>query len=267
LTLVSGGRTVGVVRKEVTLGVPGLALVAAGGLWAQAQRAARAPLPHFADLDPSGRYGTDPRDGSDPLRIVVLGDSTLTGPGLFHGSQVWIARIADRLGRPVTLQSHARGGARARDVLRHQSAPATARAADLFVVSVGANDAVHGSTARRYLRDLSELLDSLSVQAPVVSTGLGDMAMIPRIPATLRPLLTRRCRAIDDAHAEACERRADVHRIPVAELSDPQFRAAGPSVFAGDLFHPNVDGHALWAELFEPWIHRALQHLRHPVAG
>jgi hypothetical protein len=29
-------------------------------------------------------------------------------------------------------------------------------------------------------------------------------------------------------------------------------------MFAGDLFHPNAAGHALWAELFEPWIHRAL---------
>lgn len=251
----------------MALGVPSLALVAAGGLWAQAQRAAHAPLPHFEDLDPSGCYGPGSSDGADPLRIVALGDSTLTGPGLFHGSQVWVARIASRLGRPVRLHSHARGGARARDVLRHQATPATAAAADLFVVSVGANDAVHGSTARRYRRDLSELLDSLCVHAPVVSTGVGDMAMIPRIPATLRPLLTRRCRAIDDAHAETCEHRSDVHRIPVAEVSDPRFRAAGPSLFAGDLFHPNVAGHAMWAELFEPWIHHALEHLRHPLTG
>jgi lysophospholipase L1-like esterase len=253
------------VRREVALGVPSLALVAVGGLWAQAQRAANAPLPHFGDLDPTGRYGPEPDEGTRPLSITVLGDSSLTGPGLFHGSQVWIARIAQRLGRPVTVRSNARGGARVRAVLDHQLPRATAAPTDLFVVSVGANDAVHATTSRSFRRDLAELVDRLRIEAPVVCLGVGDMSMIPRIPTTLRPLLAGRCRAIDRAHSEVCRPRDDVHRIPVADVSDPHFRAGGIGLFAGDLFHPNAAGHALWAELFEPWIRRALPLHVHPV--
>jgi lysophospholipase L1-like esterase len=253
------------VRREVVLGVPGLALMAAGGLWAQAQRAAHAPLPQFEDLDASGCYGSGADHAADPLHIVVLGDSTLTGPGLLHGSQVWIALVADRLGPRVALHSHARGGARVGDVRRGQLAAAVEHPADLFVVSVGANDAIHGSSARRYRRDLTELFDGLRAHAPVASTGIGDMGMIPRIPAALRPLLSRRCRAIDEVHAAVCDR-AGVLRIPVAEVSDPHFRAAGSGLFAGDLFHPNADGHATWAQLFEPWIHQALRGALRPLA-
>ena len=32
----------------------------------------------------------------------------------------------------------------------------------------------------------------------------------------------------------------------------------GAELFAADLFHPNRDGHSLWAELFGPYLERAL---------
>jgi lysophospholipase L1-like esterase len=234
--------------------------MAAGGLLAQAQLAARAPLPSFEDLDLSGSYG-EHSDTRAPVRMTVLGDSTLTGPGLLHGSQVWLARIAARLDHPVTLRSFARGGSRVGAVLRNQLPAATADPTDMFVVSVGGNDAVHATTSRRYRNDLAELLDGLRPHAPVTTLGIGDMSMIPRIPTTLKPLLVSRCRALDRAHAAVCAERDAVHRIPVSESSDPHFREGGERLFAGDLFHPNVAGHALLADLFEPWIQRAMSHM------
>lgn len=238
-------------HRGISLAVPGLAVATAGGLFVEVRRAANAPLPHFDDLDASGRYG-DP-DGP-PARIRVLGDSSLTGPGLADGSRIWVARLADRLDHDIELVSHARGGSRVADVLAHQVPVALTGATDLFVVAVGANDVIHATPTRAFARRMRSVVEQLSAIAPVVTLGVGDLSMIPRVPRTLRPLLARRSLIIDRLHRGVVARQRDVVRVPVRELSDPHFRAAGRAVFAGDLFHPNDDGHALWSELFTPFV-------------
>ena len=47
-------------------------------------------------------------------------------------------------------------------------------------------------------------------------------------------------------------------RVPVAELSDPHFRAGGVELFSADMFHPNAEGHRLWSQLFTPFVAAAL---------
>ncbi|MFN7150927.1 MAG: SGNH/GDSL hydrolase family protein, partial [Microthrixaceae bacterium] len=237
------------------------------GLWAQVRHVANAPLPHFGDLDPSGRYGDDAgRDdaswdgdaGRRPLRLAVLGDSSMTGPGLSSPADIWIARAAAALGRPVELRSHARGGSRVRDVLEQQVPTLVEEPADLVVVSVGANDAIHATSLRSYARTLDRLLDRLAGVAPVVSLGIGDLSTIPRLPRTFRPVVARRSAAIDRAHTLVTADRDRVVRVPVSKLSDHVFRDRGSELFAADLFHPNRHGHSLWAELFHPYLERAL---------
>lgn len=242
-------------HRGIRLGVPGLALATAGGMWAEVRRAANAPLPQFEDNDPSGRYG--PHAGA-PVSIAVLGDSSITGPGLEHRSHSWIAQIADRLPWSVQLTSHAKGGSRVRDVLTRQAPAAVVEQPDLFVVAVGANDVIHLTSARQYGQDLAKVLHLLSGVAPVVTLGIGDLSVIPRIPWSLRAALARRCVAVDRVHATVTRRIADVVRVPVAALSDPHFRAAGRDIFVEDLFHPNRRGHALWADLFGPYVSDAL---------
>jgi lysophospholipase L1-like esterase len=241
--------------------VPGLALATAGGVWAEVRRAANAPLPRFSDLDASGRYGV----GGDPVRIAVLGDSSLTGPGLAHGSGIWIAQLANRLPWDVDLCSHARGGSRVHDVLMHQAPFASRSHPDLFVVAVGANDALHVTPTRQFAQHLDALIGRLSTVAPVVTLGLGDLSVIPRVPRSLRAALSRRCAAIDRIHDEVTRDRDRVVRVPVAELVDPHFREPARRFFSDDLFHPNEDGHALWAELFRHYVHAALERFTAPA--
>lgn len=243
------------VQRGIALGVPGLALAATAGLLAQVRRVANAPLPHFPDGDPSGLYGAG---GGAPLRVDVLGDSSVTGPGLDHGSHSWIAQLCDMLPWQVELRSHAVGGSRVRDVLLRQAPRTLARPPDLYVVAVGANDALHATPARRFARDLEALLETLRAVAPVVTLGIGDLSVIPRLPPTLRPLVARRSASVDRLHAAIAAGRERVLRVPVAELSDPHFRAGGRELFVADLFHPNRHGHALWARLFEPFVREAV---------
>jgi lysophospholipase L1-like esterase len=242
-------------NRGIALGVPGVALATAGGLWAQARHVAHAPLPHFDDLDPGGRYG-DP--SAAPVRLTVLGDSSMTGPGLDRGDEVWVAQLAQRLPWDVHLHSVARGGSRVRDVVDHQMSAAIDDEPDAFVVSVGANDAIHGTPARTYARHLGELLDELRAVAPVVALGIGDLSVIPRLPRSLRPVVGHRSAVFDRTHTLVAADRERVFRVPVGKLSDPHFRRHGATLFAADLFHPNRRGHELWADLFLPYVHRAV---------
>lgn len=233
-----------------------MALATVGGVWVEARRAAHAPLPHFEDNDPSGTYGR--RDEPVQVRVAVLGDSSVTAPGLPSGSHSWIARACDQLPWEVQLRSYARGGSRVLDVLGEQAPDAVRDGADLFVVAVGANDVLHLTPGRRFVRHLQELLDELARAAPVATLGIGDLSVIPRIPWSLRRAVARRSVAMDRLHATVSVGRPRVVRVPVAELCDPHFRIGGRTVFVEDLFHPGVRGHALWGQLFAPFVHAAL---------
>lgn len=99
------------------------------------------------------------------VQVAVLGDSSITAPGLADGSLSWIGRLADRLPWNVRLHSYARGGSRVNDVLLRQAPTAVVDPPDLFVVSVGVNDALHGTPRWPFRRDLGSLIDVLSCAA------------------------------------------------------------------------------------------------------
>ncbi len=244
------------VRRGIALGVPGLALAGAVGAWAQVRRVAVARLPQFPDGDPTGTYG-DPRGAT--ARITVLGDSTITGPGLAHASEVWVARIAERSPRRVELRSLARGGSRVRDVLLEQVPRAVATPTDLFVLAVGANDVMHATPGPAFRRDLDEVLGRLTRVAPVVTFGIGDLSMVPRLPWSLKPVVARRCAVVDRIHRRVASGRSGVVRVSVTDLADAHFKAAEVDIWAADRFHPNHLGHEIWARSFGPSIHRALE--------
>ncbi len=237
---------------------PGLAIATGAGLLAQARRVASADLPHLEDCDPSGHYG-DP--AAPTVHIDVLGDSSVTAPGLVHGSRSWIAQLVDRLPWDVRLCSHARGGSRVRDVLHDQVPAAISDAPDLFVVAVGANDAFHATPRRQFCRDLGSVFDELAAKAPVVTLGIGDLSVIPRLPWTLRPIAACRSATVDRLHRRVSAGRERVTCVPVPELSNPHFRGAGRDWFVEDLFHPGDIAHSLWARLFEPYVRSQLDML------
>lgn len=122
--------------RKVVLAVP---VAAAAVVATQVFRAAHRPdLPSYPNQDPSGRFG-DP--ALPPLRIVALGDSSITAPGVSDIDNVWIRRVARMLSDRyhVDLISLAVGGSKASDVLEGQLAEAIRLQPDVAVVSVGAD--------------------------------------------------------------------------------------------------------------------------------
>jgi lysophospholipase L1-like esterase len=218
----------------------------------QAYRSAHAALPAFPDLDVTGDYG---EGCGQPLRIAVLGDSSVTGPGLDEAGEVFVARCAARLPQRVRLERHAVGGSRVRDVLQRQLPAVLAAPPAVAFISVGTNDAIHGTPAGRYGRDLGQLLMALSAAGVrTVSCGVPDLSVLPRIPRSLRRLVGARGAAVDREHARVVGRHGRAIRVPSCPAIDDQFRTRGDALFADDRFHPNAAGHAVLADACYPYL-------------
>src|SRR3972149_5591819 len=128
------------VRKAVLAGPVAAAAVVA----TQVLRASRRPdLPTYPNQDPSGRFGDPSLPG---LRIVALGDSSITAPGVADLDTVWIRRVAHALSDRyhVDLVSLAVGGGKGRDVLEGQLAAAIRVRPDVAGAWVGRRHALGG---------------------------------------------------------------------------------------------------------------------------
>ncbi|MFH1104290.1 MAG: SGNH/GDSL hydrolase family protein [Actinomycetota bacterium] len=237
--------------------IPAVPVAAAAVVAAQVLRAAhRSDLPSFLNQEPSGTFG-DP--GAPTLRIVALGDSSITAPGVEVLDNAWIRRVARALAqdRHVELISVAVGGAKARDVIEGQLAEAIRLRPDVALVSVGANDALRGVSPRRYRTALRAIIDRLEdTGAAVVLYGMGDMGCIPRLPSMLRSWATRR----SDVFDRVARRVAADSRRTVKVHTQGRVRTAfrDPALFAGDLFHANDAGHEVFAEAALPAFEAAI---------
>jgi lysophospholipase L1-like esterase len=219
-----------------------------GVLAAQVLKAAnRDDLPSLLDQDPSGWFG----DSSLPtLRICVLGDSTVTAPGVVPPSAAWAQRMGRRLGDrfSVELQSVAVGGSKVRDVLTKQVAPAIELDPDVMVISVGANDALRGTPLVRFEAEYELLLDRLLEHTPlVVAGGVGDLGTLVRLPTFARAIARVRGRAVNNAIRRAARARPGVVKTQTWGGQWHAFERYPESTFGPDLFHASAEGHRLFA--------------------
>jgi lysophospholipase L1-like esterase len=229
------------------------ATLAAEFLWTAFRR-----LPEFSDVDASAVLGAH-LDG-EPVRVVVLGDSTLTGPGLVDPADIWVRRALSTLdlGRPVDLASFAVGGSRVADVRRRLDS-AFETSADAAILAVGANDALHGTAARQFAADFDRLLTELLDRVPVAAvTNIGDLGNIVRIPAPLRSVARRRGRAFCRAIEEIVERHDGAVLL---DVSPSNMFFCDRTLFGPDLFHPNSVGHSRWAEAVTPGLRAAFERI------
>ena len=244
--------------KRALVLVPGAVAAAGGFLLAQVLRAAhRKDLPSFPNQDPSGSFG----DPTLPhLRIVALGDSSITAPGIVNLDETWIRRVARGLtdSYHVELVAVAVGGSKARDVVEGQLAEALRLEADVAIVSVGANDAIRATSPAAYRADLEHIADSLvAAGTVVVLMGVGDLGSIPRLPAALRPIMTKRADTFNKAARAIGARSSRIVKIHVAGRISTAFWD-DPDLFGPDQFHVGPEGHAVFADEIRPALRAAV---------
>jgi len=215
-------------------------------LGAEAVYAVLRPYPRMAEFDPSGVFG-DP--ASPPLRVAVLGDSSVTAPGVDGPNEIWVSLVSSRIAEThhVTLRSVAVSGSRAEDLLREQLQPTLEFAPDLVIVSVGANDVIKGVGLKIFERNLDRLVAALTgTGALVVLSGVGDIGTIPRLKPPLRNMMTRRSARFDRVHHLVAARHG-AHVVEHRE-DDPTIWYSDRALWSPDLFHVSAAGHRRWAD-------------------
>ena len=224
-------------------------LAVAGAITVGAELAAAVlwPAPDQPEFDPSVVIP----NGSTTLRLAALGDSTITAPGVEDPDEIWVRevayRLADRLRRTVALQSFAVGGATTGDVAAGQVTGAVAFAPHLTLVSVGANDIIRGVPMRRLTANLDTIVSQLTASGSrVVTSGVGDLGSIPRLAPPLRQMATRLGRRADRVHSVVTEAYGAT-KVEQWGWANEQFRTRR-DIWSADRFHPNANGHVIWAE-------------------
>lgn len=225
----------------------------------QIAHAALRDLPSFEGLDPSGAFGDD---SLPPLRMLVVGDSIVTAPGLADPDEAWPRLVARHLVTrySVELTSLAEGGARSQDVLELQVPQAMTSRWDITIISVGSNDVLHLVPIWLYSRRLDQIAERLGACSEVVILfGVGDLGSIPRLRFPVDRIASTAGRIADWAHRRTAER----HGLPKVDqwrLTTAAFNS-GLHMFAPDLFHPSAMGHQAWADALIPTVDEAIAHL------
>lgn len=222
------------------------------------------PAPRQPEFDCSLRIET----GTLPaLRVVALGDSTFTAPGVERAEEVWIRpvlrHLAEATGRTLEFESMAAGGSTSTNVLAQQLPRALASRPDVVFLSVGANDLIRGMPTRRLEQNLDEIVGALRRQgAEVVMSGVGDLGTIPRLAPPLRQMASRLGRRGDRVHARVAQRH-DAIKADQWRWAAGEFRRRR-DVWSADRFHPNAAGHRIWARVGLDATNELLQRLPNP---
>lgn len=240
---------IGRLLRAVVVSVLVVAVVLGAEVWLALRRDY---LPTDDPLELGGRFG--PATG-EPLRLVVLGDSTAAGLGAVEAGGAYATVLADRLAAemasPVRLDVLGVSGARVRDVLDEQLPRVPALDPDLVFVGIGANDVTHLTALRDVRADMTSIVAELrGTGAGVVVAGPPHMGALAW-HQPLRYVAYLRGRQV----ADAIEDVAVAGGAAVVELEEEtgNFFAEEPEThFSADGFHPSAVGYRRWADAIFP---------------
>ncbi len=192
--------------------------------------------------------------GSGPnLTYLAMGDSTAAGWGAGDLESTYPHRIASAIaarGFRVRVVNVAVGGATIAQVRREQSAALQRERPDLVSLTVGANDATHGTSKPDFEREMRLLeADFAASRAQnVLVANVPDMFLAPALPYPFAALCGKRARALNTV-LRLRQTLPKLHIVDLFGAGKLDYRRDA-SLYAADLFHPSDRGYALWARLF-----------------
>ncbi len=217
----------------------------------------------FLPMDPG--YLVDTRVGppeGEPLRLAVLGDSTVAGvgsPTMAESLPVLIAeRVAVATDRPVHVRGFGVSGARTATVLADQL-PGIGGTFDAIVLVVGSNDATHATPWPAFRAQSEAMLRRAAQVAPVVVlAGTPRFHANPIIPEPLRTMVDRYSGVLRGEQVAAAAAVAGARFVDLAAEASPRFLGA-PEATSSDGFHPSPIGYGFWADALAPVVVAGLE--------
>jgi len=186
--------------------------------------------------------------GPDPVRLLVLGDSTASGVGAATQDEALpgnLARIIrSRYNRGTRWVADGRNGATARDLLTDFIEPVTAQEFDLAFLTIGANDALALRSRHAFSSDVAKLVERLRAASPHALILVSLMPRFDRFSSLVNPArwnLALHAANLDDGARRAVSYQSGVFCIPKPPPYSPGF-------WASDGVHPGPQGYREWAE-------------------
>lgn len=221
-----------------------LAIVPTGAIvWAQGRRLRR-DVPRLPDAAPPwhGRI-----EGPNPIRLIVMGDSTAAGVGAATQDEALPGHLgrelAARTGRGVHWRATGENGADAHEFIVGYLDDALAEPWDLAFVSLGANDALGLRSRRAFARDIRTIIERITAASPQVHILVSSLPAFPRFTLLPQPLKWNLALHARNLEAGAREVVADYPHVHMSPPPPPYT----PGFFATDDFHPSAQGYRDWA--------------------
>ena len=198
-------------------------------------------------LPPAALPWTGSLPGDQPLRLLVIGDSTAAGVGAAsqdEGLPGGLAReLRARWRRGVDWTAIGESGATSRDLIERFLPTALEQDYDFVFLTIGANDALAIRTRTAFARDVRSILEALRERNPEATLMMSSLPAFYRFELLPQPLKRRLY-----THSSSLEAGA---REVVAGF-DGAFMSPKPppytdGFFATDLFHPSAIGYRDWA--------------------
>lgn len=194
-----------------------------------------------------------PKDRTDSVLYVALGDSTVEGVGATTPEKNYVNRVYDQL-RSIYPNAHVVnlgvGGATSIDVITGQLSKAVELRPTLITLSIGPNDITGRVPLEQYKRNLETIFQRLTreTRAVLVVNLLPDLGLTPRFRfGAERDAVERQTARFNDALAlKARGHGAEVIDLYAASREEIPRR---PELIAADGYHPSDEGYARWATL------------------
>jgi lysophospholipase L1-like esterase len=192
----------------------------------------------------------------DPIRMAVLGDSTVAGVGSPTEAESLPVLMADRVaaatGRAVEVTGFGIPGART-GTLASEQLPLVGDRYDVLVLVIGSNDATHATFWPALGRQTVEMLDrATAIGAPVILAGTPRFSGTEIIPEPLRTMVDRYSGVLRGEQRTAAAR-AGVRFVDLAADASPRFEGV-PEATSSDGFHPSPIGYGFWADAIAPAV-------------
>ncbi len=177
------------------------------------------------------------------LKLVVIGESTVSGVGVSHQQQGLAAQVAyaleQQLSSPVQWFAYGKKGARLADVCLNLL-PQHLHEADIILVSIGANDTTRLSSLKHWQQHLRLLVSKIRQQtnAPIRFLTLPPMHQFTALPTPLRSVVGFRARALDKILRQTLS--------PLSNCAVIDYQTSMKAHFlAEDGYHPSAAGYAV----------------------
>lgn len=201
----------------------------------------------------------------EPLRLVMLGDSTVRGVGASGSGGTLPVQVGERvaalLDHPVEVLGLGVSGATTRTVAEEQAPLLAAARPDVVVIVVGANDVTHLNAWWTMRERTSAMLEAVRAEVgPEVAVVLGGVPLFRTASAAPQPLRfvldVLGARQRPGQRAGAAD--AGVPYVDIATLASPRFVGV-PESMSSDGFHPADVGYGFWADALAPAVAEAVR--------